>query len=80
MLLSNLFPQPEENSATIQDAIGDLKLDNENANEAVELCEAMKKSAKYKWLKRLPKNPDKVASVGDDVVGPWYDKVIAHRK
>ena len=40
----------------------------------------MKKSAKYKWLKRLPKNPDKVVSVGDDVVGPWYDKVIAHRK
>ena len=40
----------------------------------------MKKSAKYKWLKRLQKNPDKVVSVGDDVVGPWYDKLIAHRK
>ena len=26
------------------------------------------------------KNPDRVMSVGDDVVGPWYDKVIAHRK
>ena len=39
-----------------------------------------KKGAKYKWLKRLPKNPDRVVSVGDDVVGPWYDKVIAHRK
>ena len=38
----------------------------------------MKKSAKYKWLKRLPKNPDRVVSVGDDVV--IYDKVIAHRK
>ena len=80
MLLSGLFPQPETEYASIRDAIGDLKLDNENASEAVELCEAMKKSAKYKWLKRLPKNPEKVASVGDDVVGPWYDKVIAHRK
>ena len=40
----------------------------------------MKKIAKYKWLKRLPKNPNRVVSVGDDVVGPWYDKVIEHRK
>ena len=28
----------------------------------------------------ITKNPDRVVSVGDDVVGPWYDKVIAHRK
>ena len=40
----------------------------------------MTKSAKYKWMKRLPKNPKTYVSVGDDVVGPWYDKVIAHRK
>ena len=81
MLLDNtIFPEPEEEFATIQDAIGDLKHNNANASEAVELCDAMKKSAKYKWLKRLQKNPDRVMSVGDDVVGPWYDKVIAHRK
>ena len=80
MLLNGLFPEPEDGYATINDAIGDLKLDNENADQAYTLCEAMKKSAKYKWLKRLPKNPDRVVSVGDDVVGPWYDKVIAHRK
>jgi DNA (cytosine-5)-methyltransferase 1 len=80
MLLSSVFPEPVDEEPTLEDAIGDLKLDNENSVEAVELCEAMKKSAKYKWLKRLPKNPDKVVSVGDDVVGPWYDKVIAHRK
>ena len=80
MLLSGLFPEPEKEFATIQDAIGDLKQDNENANEAYELVEAMRKGAKWKWLKRLPKNPDRVVSVGDDVVGPWYDKVIAHRK
>jgi len=79
MLLSGLFPEPETEYATIQDAIGDLKQDNENASQAYELVEAMKKSAKYKWLKRLPKNPERVVSVGDDVVGPWYDKVIAHR-
>jgi len=80
MLLSGLFPEPETEYATIQDAIGDLKQDNENASQAYELVEAMKKSAKYKWLKRLPKNPERVVSVGDDVVGPWYDKVIAHRE
>ena len=39
-------------------------------HQKVELCDAMKKSAKYKWLKRLQKNPEKVVSVGDDVVGP----------
>ena len=77
---AEIFPEPEETMSTIGDAIGDLRLDNENASEAVELCDAMKKSAKYKWLKRLQKNPEKVVSVGDDVVGPWYDKVIAHRK
>ena len=80
LLESSIFPEPEEEFATIQDAIGDLKHNNANASEAVELCDAMKKSAKYKWLKRLQKNPDRVMSVGDDVVGPWYDKVIAHRK
>ncbi len=81
MLLENtIFPEPEETMSTIEDAIGDLKQNNENAVEAIELCDAMKKGAKYKWLKRLPKNPDRVVSVGDDVVGPWYDKVIAHRK
>ena len=80
MLMSSLYPEPVKEEPTLEDAIGDLRLDNENSVEAYELRETMKKSAKYKWLKRLPKNPDKVVSVGDDVVGPWYDKVIAHRK
>ena len=80
MLISTLYPEPVDEEPTIEDAIGDLRLDNENSVEAYELCETMKRSAKYKWLKRLPKNPDRVVSVGDDVVGPWYDKVIAHRK
>ena len=80
MLISTLYPEPVDEEPTIEDAIGDLRLDNENSVEAIELCEAMKKSAKYKWMKRLPKNPDRVVSVGDDVVGPWYDKGIAHRK
>ena len=76
----NLFPEGAmDEEPTLEDAIGDLRLDNENRVEAHELCEIMKKGAKYKWLKRLPKNPDKVVSVGSDVVGPWYDKVIAHR-
>jgi len=80
MCINNIFPEPEKEFADIRDAIGDIQLDNENASQAYELVEAMKKGAKWKWLKRLPKNPDKVVSVGDDVVGPWYDKVIAHRK
>ena len=80
MLLSSVYPEPVNEEPTLEQAIGDLRLDNENSVEAVELCEAMKKSAKYKWLKRLPKNPDKVVSVGDNVVGPWWEKVIAHRK
>ena len=33
MLLSGLFPEPEKEFATIRDAIGDLKQDNENASE-----------------------------------------------
>ena len=77
---AEIFPEPEETMSTIEDAIGDLRLDNENASEAVELCDAMKKSAKYKWLKRLQKNPEKVVSVGDNVVKPWYKKLIEHRK
>ena len=80
MLISSLFPESANEEPTIEDAIGDLRLDNENSIEAYELCESMKTSAKYKWLKRLEKNPKKVVSVGDDVVGPWYDKVIAHRR
>jgi DNA (cytosine-5)-methyltransferase 1 len=80
MLVSSLFPDGAmDEEPTVEDAIGDLRLDNENSVEAHELREIMKKSAKYKWLKRLPKNPDKVMSVGDDIVGPFYDKLIAHR-
>jgi len=77
---SSVFPDPKEERYNIKDAIYDIQKTNKNISEAYELKESMKKSAKYKWLKRLQKNPDRVVSVGDDVVGPWYDKVIAHRK
>jgi DNA (cytosine-5)-methyltransferase 1 len=81
MLVSSLFPEPAlDEEPTIEQAIGDLQLNNMNRIDAEELCERMKKSAKYKWLKRLPKNPDKVVSVGDDVVSNFYEKFIAHRK
>ena len=80
MCLSGLYPDPEKVSATIRDAIEDIQNDPDNIKESKELCEAMTKSAKYKLMKRLPKNPKTYVSVGDDVVGPWYDKVIAHRK
>ena len=76
---SEVFPAPEKEFVDIRGAIGDLQQNNANRVEADELIAAMMKGAKWKWLKRVQKNPDKVVSVGDDVVGPWYDKVIAHR-
>ena len=80
MCINNIFPEPEKEFADIRNAIGDIQQDNENASQAYELVEAMKKGAKWKWLKRMQKNPDRVMSVGDDVVAPFYDKLIAHRK
>ena len=77
---SEVFPTPEKEFVDIRGAIGDLQQNNANRVEADELIASMMKGAKYKWLKRMQKNPDRVMSVGDDVVGPWYDKVIAHRK
>ena len=78
---SMVFPLPsDEDKPLIEDAIRDIQDDPENIREGQELCEIMKKSAKYKWLKRLQKNPEKVVSVGDDVVKPFYQKWIAHRE
>ena len=78
---SMIYPAPEnENKAVIEDAIRDIQDDPKNIAEAKELCDAMKKSAKYKWMKRMPRDPNRVVSVGDDVVGPWYDKWIEHRR
>ena len=81
MTINSIYPEPDNNGKpVIEDAIRDLQTDPKNVAQAKELCEAMTKSAKYKWLKRMEKNPDRVMSVGDDIVGPWYEKVIAHRK
>ena len=80
MLDSSIFPDPKEERYNIKDAIYDIQKSNENMSQAYELRMAMEKSAKYKWMKRLPKNPDRVVSVGDDVVTPFFDKWIAHRK
>ena len=78
---SMVFPLPsDENKPLIEDAIRDIQDDPKNIKEGEELCESMMKGAKYKWLKRLEKNPEKVASVGDNVVKPWYLKLIAHRE
>ena len=78
---SMIYPAPEnENKAVIEDAIRDIQDDPKNIAEAKELCDSMKKSAKYKWMKRMPRDPNRVVSVGDDVVGPWYDKWIEHRR
>ena len=74
-----VFPDPEKEFVDIRGAIEDIQLNNANRVEADELIASMMKGAKWKWLKRMQKNPDKVMSVGDDVVSPWYDKVIAHR-
>ena len=78
---SMVYPGPDdENKPVMEDAIRDIQDDPKNIAEAKELRDSMKKGAKYKWLKRLPKNPDRVVSVGDDVVKPWYNKLIAHRE
>jgi len=81
MTIGNIYPEPNnKEKPVIEDAIRDLQTDPVNIAEAKELCESMKKSAKYKWMKRMPKDPNRVVSVGDDVVGPWYDKWIEHRR
>ena len=81
MTIGNIFPEPNnKEKPVIEDAIRDLQTDPVNIAEAEKLCESMKKSAKYKWMKRMPKDPNRVVSVGDDVVGPWYDKWIEHRR
>ena len=81
MTINSIYPEPDNNGKpVIEDAIRDLQTDPKNMAQAKELCEAMTKSAKYKWLKRLEKNPENVASVGDNVVKPWYEKLIAHRE
>ena len=78
---SYVYPLPsDEDKPLIEGAIRDIQDDPKNIAEAKELCDSMKKGAKYKWLKRLEKNPERVASVGDDVVKPWYLKLIAHRE
>jgi len=81
MNISRVYPEPcEENKPVLEDAIRDVQTMPANEAESKELCDIMKKSAKYKWLKRMEKNPDRVMSVGDDVVTPWYDKWILHRR
>ena len=81
MNISRIYPEPsEKNKPVIEDAIRELQTDPINEAESQELCDIMKKSAKYKWLKRLQKNPDRVVSVGDDVVSPFYDRWIEHRR
>ena len=77
---SSIFPDSKEERYNIKDAIYDIQKTNENMSQAYELRQAMEKSAKYKWMKRLPKNPDRVVSVGDDVVTPFFDRWIEHRK
>ena len=81
MTMGSIYPESNnKEKPVIEDAIRDLQTDPVNIAEAKELCESMKKSAKYKWMKRMPKDPNRVVSVGDDVVGPWYDKWIEHRR
>jgi DNA (cytosine-5)-methyltransferase 1 len=89
--IDNIFPMPEalnkgndrkiikDPRPTIEDAIRDIQDDPKNIKEGEELCASMKKGAKYKWLRRLQKNPERVVSVGDNVVKPWYEKLIDHR-
>ena len=79
-MLNAIYPDDLDEGLTIHDAIADIQDDEDNKKEAEELCNAMKKSAKYKWLIKLPKNPNRVMSVGDDVVKPHYEKLYEEGK
>ena len=72
MTINNVFPEPIDEDLSIRTAIADLQDNEFNKQEAEELREYMKKTSKYKWLVKLPKNPNRVMSVGDDVVTPHY--------
>jgi DNA (cytosine-5)-methyltransferase 1 len=75
MTINNVFPEPIDEDLSIRTAIADLQDNEFNKQEAEELREYMKKTSKYKWLVKLPKNPNRVMSVGDDVVTPHYQEL-----
>jgi len=75
MTLNNIFPEPVQEDLSIRTAISDLHDNEFNKKEAEELREYMKKTTKYKWLIKMPKNPNRVMSVGDDVVTPHYQEL-----
>ena len=75
MTINNVFPEPIDENLSIRTAIADLQDNEFNKQEAEELREYMKKTSKYKWLVKLPKNPNRVMSVGDDVVTPHYQEL-----
>ena len=75
MTINNVFPEPIDEDLSIRTAISDLHDNEFNKKEAEELREYMKKTSKYKWLVKLPKNPNRVMSVGDDVVTPHYQEL-----
>jgi DNA (cytosine-5)-methyltransferase 1 len=75
MTINNVFPEPIDEDLSIRTAISDLHDNEFNKKEAEELREYMKKTTKYKWLIKMPKNPNRVMSVGDDVVTPHYQEL-----
>ena len=48
--------------------------------ELINLRMKMKTYKKYSWLTKLPKNPNRVMSIGDDVVKPHYEELYRQGK
>jgi DNA (cytosine-5)-methyltransferase 1 len=60
-----IFPQPSPDIFTLKDAIHGLMKDKHNINEGNILEDVLKTQSKYKYVKKLPKNPIVYQSVGD---------------
>lgn len=64
-LLANVFPIPYSKQPTQRDAIFDLMDDKDNQEEGKILEEKVNSSAGGKYIKMMPKDPEKYVSVGD---------------
>ena len=75
-----VFPEPYNEEISLNQAIGDLQDNEFNKKDAEYLRMKMKTYKKYSWLTKLPKNPNRVMSIGDDVVKPHYEELYRQGK
>ena len=89
MCLSNVFPDPEEHQPTVRDAIGDIENDPDR-EELIQSMKNSSKGHWVYGFETHPDFPDsgpclglrgindrsKVISIGDNIVGPWFQEQI----